>query len=119
MKRHNLKLLSVNHKLFTLFRIDKRLLEEINGNKYKPQEVLRIAESLGLSGATGEALPEYARAGGVDSSMEVDSMTDSSSFVSGGSSSFSLDSKGERSRSTDLRQSFDSDYQNYVSSVYH
>jgi hypothetical protein len=55
---------------------------------------------------------------GVDSSLEMDqySMTDSSSFVSNESSSFSLDSKGERSTSNDMRKSFDScsDYQLYV-----
>ncbi len=28
--------------------IDKRLIEEINNNKYKPFEILKIADSLGI-----------------------------------------------------------------------
>lgn len=55
----------------------KRLLEEINSGKYKPNEVMKIAESLGISGNPGEELPEYMLAGrggryGVDSSIEGD-----------------------------------------------
>ena len=103
----------------------KRLMEEINGNKYKPNEVMRIADQLGISAATDDQYPDYFLAPrgkhGVDSSMEADlnSMTDSSSYVSNDDSSFSLDSKGGRSFSNDLRrQSFDStsgDLQAYVS----
>lgn len=73
-------------------------MEEINGNKYKPQEVLRIAETLGLSTTTVDAeaaamFEIFPKTRGVDSSMEVDqnSMTDSSSYISN-ESSISLDS---------------------------
>ena len=100
-------------------------MEEINNNKYKPNEVMRIADQLGISAATDDQYPDYFLAPrgkhGVDSSMEADlnSMTDSSSYVSNDDSSFSLDSKGGRSFSNDLRrQSFDStsgDLQAYVS----
>jgi len=86
----------------------KRLLEEINGGKYQPVEVLRIADQLGISATSEDRYHISCK----DSSVEH-SATDSSSFVSGGDeSSYSLDSK--RSFSNEQRQSFDSDVQAYV-----
>ena len=51
----------------------------------------------------------------IDSSMDMDqySMTDSSSYISD-QSSFSIDSKDNRSCSNDLRKSFDSQSNDYL-----
>jgi hypothetical protein len=69
----------------------KRLLEEINGGKYQPVEVLRIADQLGISATSEDRYHISCKDSSVD---EQHSATDSSSFVSGGDeSSFSLDSK--------------------------
>ncbi len=96
---------------FTLLypHLDKRLMDEINSNKYKPAEVMRIAESLGISPNAEDytVMDLRTKAREIDSSMDALSITDSSSYVSDQSSCFSLDSK-ERSCSNDLRQSFES-----------
>ena len=92
----------------------KRLMDEINGNKYNPSEVLRIADQLGISANSEDRYPGLFASRKDSSVDDQHSITDSSSFVSGEDSSFSLDSK--RSFSNEQRQSFDSDMQAYVRS---
>ena len=71
-----LKERQLNVKFFKLNFIDKRLVEEINNNKYKPQEIMKIAESLGISAEEQKEEPKmltkYGNTHGVDSSMEID-----------------------------------------------
>lgn len=78
-------------------------MEEINGNKYKPQDVLLIAESLGIS--SQHDLHDLRINNGDSSSMEEsNSDTSSTSFES---SSF----EDEQRSSGKRRKSFeDSDY---------
>lgn len=89
-------------------------MDELNGGKYKPHEVLKIADTLGLNnqdsyGVVPPSLNFFKTArGGVDSSIDMDSLTGSSSasLVSSESLRSSLenfDPYYERSRSNDLR----------------
>jgi hypothetical protein len=71
----------------------KRLMDEINGNKYNPSEVLRIADQLGISATSEDRYPIWFGSRKDSSVDEQNSMTDSSSFVSGEDSSYSVDSK--------------------------
>jgi hypothetical protein len=55
--------------------IDKRLMDEINSNKYKPGEVIRIAESLGISATSDDFTGMDIRGSkrkDIDSSIEAD-----------------------------------------------
>ena len=60
-------------------------MDEINSNKYKPGEVIKIAESLGISATTDDFTAfDIRKKRDMDSSIEADqySMTDSSSYIS-------------------------------------
>jgi len=84
----------------------KRLLEEMQNNRINPNDLAKIAHSMGISTNAAHMINEFKFKKGLDSSMDIDSMTDSSCYLSS-NSSFSYESK-ERSCSNDLRASFDS-----------